>query len=151
MLISINQQPKFMKMQNITRNAVIVVMMILSVSAYANCKLTVKTMYAELVRQGIAHPKIVLAQSILETGWYKSRQCKVNHNCFGLYNAKQRRYAKFKSWQHSVTVYKTDVQYKYNKHKHKTYYDFLHKIGYAADRNYITKLKRIVALIEQSL
>lgn len=122
-----------------------------SANANVNGELTVKSMYAELVKQGIAHPKIVLAQSILETGWYKSRQCKVNHNCFGLYNSKQKRYARFKSWRHSVIVYKTDVQYKYDKSKHKTYYDFLHKIGYASDKNYITKLKRIVALIEQIL
>ena len=116
-----------------------------------NNQLTLQSMYAELIRQGIAHPKIVLAQSILETGWYKSRQCKVNNNCFGLYNSKQKRYAKFKSWRHSVTVYKTDVQYKYDKAKHKTYYDFLRAIGYASDKNYIAKLKRLAVLIEQIL
>lgn len=48
------------------------------------------------------------------------------------------------SWEESVKAYKDYVQYKY---KGGNYYDFLNKIGYAEDGNYVTK----VMSLEKSL
>ena len=107
--------------------------------------LTAKYPTKELVYQyakhyGIKHPKIVVAQSILETGHYKSKLCKQHNNLFGLYDSKNRRFYKFKTWQESVRAYKQKVQYKY---KSGDYYAFLKRINYAEDPKYITKLKRL--------
>lgn len=34
--------------------------------------LTIPNLYAEIIRNGILYPKVVLAQAILETGWFRS-------------------------------------------------------------------------------
>ena len=41
--------------------------------------LTIPNLYREIIRNGIRHPKIVLAQAILETGWFRSPLCR-NYN-----------------------------------------------------------------------
>jgi flagellum-specific peptidoglycan hydrolase FlgJ len=120
-------------------------------SKHAVAELNIVNMYAELRKQGIQHPKIVLAQSILETGWYTSYNCKNYNNCFGLYDSSKGRYMHFKSWQSSVKIYKEQVQCKYNKSKHRTYYDFLAKAGYAEDKAYIAKLKELAGTIDDML
>lgn len=91
----------------------------------------------ELVRQGIPHPHIVLAQARLETGNFKSRRCKVDHNLFGIKHGK--RYARYARWQDSVTDYKQRISSRY---KGGDYYAFLRRIGYASDPMYTTKLKK---------
>ena len=48
-------------------------------------ELTIPNLYAEIIRNGIRHPKIVLAQAILETGWFTSPVCRNKHNLFGLH------------------------------------------------------------------
>ena len=51
---------------------------------------TSKEVLAELKKQHILFPKIVLAQSILETGWYKCENCSMDqNNLFGLWNHKK--------------------------------------------------------------
>lgn len=50
--------------------------------------LTIPNLYQEIIRNGIRHPKIVLAQAILETGWFRSPLCRNRHNLFGLTNPK---------------------------------------------------------------
>ena len=57
--------------------------------------LTIPNLYQEIIRNGIKHPKIVLAQAILETGWFRSPLCRNRHNLFGLTNPKTRKYYKF--------------------------------------------------------
>lgn len=49
-------------------------------------ELTLPNLLAEIRRNGIRHPKIVLAQAILETGWFRSSVCRNKHNLFGLTN-----------------------------------------------------------------
>lgn len=44
------------------------------------------------------------------------------------------------SWEESVKAYRDYVQYKYKKGN---YYDFLNRIGYAEDKEYIGKVRRI--------
>ncbi len=47
----------------------------------------------ELKKQDVKFPKIVLAQSILETGWYKCKNCSKDvNNLYGLYNYKNKEY-----------------------------------------------------------
>ena len=94
---------------------------------------------AELIKQEIQHPEIVLAQAKLETGNYTSVLCKKHGNLFGLNSSKG--YRKYTNWKESVTAYKKLIQSKY---KGGDYYAFLCRIRYASDKNYISKLKKIV-------
>lgn len=89
---------------------------------------------------GLAHPEIVAAQSVLETGHYRSELCVSNHNLFGLYDAKRNCYRKYSCWQESVKAYKQLVGRKYVKGD---YYVFLKKIKYAEDPFYCQKVKRV--------
>jgi flagellum-specific peptidoglycan hydrolase FlgJ len=104
----------------------------------------------ELVKEAceyynIQYPEIVVAQSILETGYYRSKNCKVNNNLFGLYNSNKKDYYKFNHWTESVEAYYTLVQYRY---KEGDYYNWLQTIGYAEDSLYINKVKEIVKRYE---
>lgn len=87
---------------------------------------------------GLKHDTIILTQAKLETGNYKSYQCQVNNNLFGLYNSAKMEYYKFNHWSESVEAYKKWIQYRY---KDGDYYMWLQTIGYAEDSNYISKLK----------
>ena len=46
--------------------------------------LNMDRLYATLQKYGIRYPKIVLAQAILETGYFTSRVCLDKNNLFGL-------------------------------------------------------------------
>jgi len=99
----------------------------------------------ELKKQNVKHPEIVLAQSILETGWYKCKSCsRDQNNLFGLYNSKTHQYFSYNKWEDSIGGYLRGIQYRYNTNIHKNYYEFLTNIGYAEDPDYINKLKLIV-------
>lgn len=105
----------------------------------------VDSITAEAVKQaceyyGLTETSIVTAQSILETGYYRSYQCRVNNNLFGLYNSYTRDYFKFNHWTESVKAYYDLVQYRY---KDGDYYAWLEHIGYAGDTLYVQKLKYI--------
>ena len=98
---------------------------------------TIQEVKAEIIRQGLPHPEIVLAQARLETGNFKSMRCKVDHNIFGIKHGKK--YATYKRWQDCVTDYKKRISSRY---KGGDYYEFLRRIGYARDPKYIQKLKQ---------
>lgn len=93
----------------------------------------------ELIRQGVQHPEIVLAQAQLETGFYRSDACKKYNNLFGLRH--KNGYYKFNNWQESVTAYRDYVQYKY---RGGDYFAFLEKIGYAEEPKYIQYVKSLI-------
>ena len=97
-------------------------------------ELTIPNLYKEIIRNGILYPKIVLAQAILETGWFRSSVCRNKHNLFGLTNPRTGKYYEFNHWTESVRAYYTKVQYKY---KGGNYLLWLDEIGYAEDSNYI--------------
>lgn len=103
--------------------------------------LTIPNLYQEIIRNGIQHPRIVLAQAILETGWFRSSLCRNRHNLFGLTNPKTGKYYEFNHWTESVRAYYTKVQYKY---KGGNYLLWLHKIGYAEDPKYIREVSQIL-------
>ena len=98
---------------------------------------TIAQVKAEIIRQGLPHPEIVLAQARLETGNFTSKQCKTKHNLFGIKHG--RRYASYSHWKESVADYKKRISSRY---KGGDYYAFLKRIGYARDKLYIHKLKQ---------
>ena len=93
----------------------------------------------ELKKQKIPHAKIVLAQSKLETGGYKSKLCKTHNNIFGL--KKGNSYRRYNSYIACITDYKKRISSKY---KGGDYYKFLTELGYAEDPEYTQKLKDMV-------
>ena len=104
-------------------------------------KPTRKLVLKELRRLGVKHPRIVLAQSVLETGHYKSAVCKTHNNLFG-FRVKSG-YLKFKDWKECCAYYKRWQDRHYNPNEHQSYYGFLREIGYAEDPEYIVKVKTI--------
>ncbi len=103
--------------------------------------LTIPNLYEEIRRNGILYPKVVLAQAILETGWFRSPVCLDKHNLFGLTNPRTGKYYEFEHWTESVRAYYTKVQYKY---KGGNYLLWLRDIRYAEDPRYIQSLWRIL-------
>ena len=104
-------------------------------------ELTIPNLYKEIIRNGILYPKIVLAQAILETGWFRSSVCRSKHNLFGLTNPRTGKYYEFNHWTESVRAYYTKVQYKY---KGGNYLLWLDEIGYAEDPRYVYEIIKIL-------
>ncbi|MFR3277081.1 MAG: glucosaminidase domain-containing protein [Phocaeicola coprophilus] len=104
-------------------------------------ELTIPNLYQEIIRNGIRHPRIVLAQAILETGWFRSPLCRNRHNLFGLTNPKTGKYYEFNHWTESVRAYYTKVQYKY---KGGNYLLWLRNIGYAEDPRYVREVIKVL-------
>ena len=115
-----------------TTSTILALMLVVAVQGQ-----TREQVLAEIKRQGIPHPTIVLAQARLETGNFKSDRCRRDHNLFGM--KRGRRYAKYGHWRDSVRDYKQRISARY---KGGDYYAFLKRIGYAADPNYERKLKK---------
>lgn len=104
-------------------------------------ELTIPNLLAEIKRNNIKYPKIVLAQAILETGWFRSQVCRNKHNLFGLTNPRTGNYYEFDHWTESVRAYYTKVQYRY---KGGNYLLWLKKIGYAEDPGYIRAIIKVL-------
>ncbi len=111
--------------------------LLLLLTPFACSAQTVEQVRQELIRQGLPHHQIVLAQARLETGNFTSHNCRVRHNLFGIkHNGK---YATYSRWQQSISDYKKRISSRY---KGGSYYDFLVRIKYARDSRYIAKLKQ---------
>ena len=93
-----------------------------------------------LLRKNVKEPYIVLSQAKIETGNYTSRLCSQGNNLFGI--KLNGRYAHFKSIDECIDRYLDKIQYKYREGK-ETYYDFLKRIGYATNPNYIKIVRRV--------
>ena len=106
--------------------------------------LTIPNLIAEIEKNGIKYPKIVLSQAILETGWFKSPVCRNKHNLFGLTNPRTGKYYEFNHWTESVKAYYTKVQYRY---KGGNYLLWLKKIGYAEDPGYIRAVISVLKML----
>ena len=107
-------------------------------------ELTIPNLYKEIIRNGILYPKIVLAQAILETGWFRSSVCRNKHNLFGLTNPRTGKYYEVNHWTESVRAYYTKVQYKY---KGGNYLLWLDELGYAEDPNYLVEIISILKML----
>lgn len=107
-------------------------------------ELTIPNLYAEIIRNGIRHPKIVLAQAILETRWFTSPVCRNKHNLFGLTNPRTGKYFEFGHWTESVRAYYTKVQYRY---KEGNYLLWLRDIGCAENPNYIREVIGVLRML----
>ena len=90
----------------------------------------------------IAFPEKVMAQAKLESGNFKSNICLCYNNLFGLYDSSSGDYYRFTTWQESVKFYKIKIQSKLKKGE--DYYEFLERIGYAEDNNYIDKIEDVL-------
>lgn len=102
--------------------------------------LNIGNLASVLEKHGVSHPRIVIAQALLETGYFTSRVCLEKNNLFGLRRPKDGSYYEFDNWEESVKAYRDYVQYKY---KGGDYYQFLQRIGYAEDPDYVTKVRQI--------
>jgi len=97
---------------------------------------------------GIKHAEIVTAQSVLETGHYKCKDCSLDHsNIFGFRYKKK--YLEFNTWQESCEYY---LRWQTKRYKGGNYYEFLQCVQkrtngdctpYATSKTYINKLKKI--------
>jgi uncharacterized FlgJ-related protein len=101
----------------------------------------------------IKFPHIVLAQSQIESGHYKSRIFKENNNIFGMKQARQRptvskgtenNHAYYENWKQSVQDYAM-YQAKYLS-RLRTENEYLSYLGqsYAEDPNYVSKIRHII-------
>lgn len=104
--------------------------------------LTVSNVMSVMDEVGISNQIIVLAQSLLETGFYTSNVCKTYNNLFGLYDSRKHDYYRFERWEDSVVGYQKFIQYRY---KGGNYFSFLKRIGYAEDPKYTGKVYKIAS------
>lgn len=104
-------------------------------------ELTIPNLLAEIKKNNIKYPKIVLAQAILETGWFKSSVCRNKNNLFGLTNPRTKTYYEFDHWTDSVKAYYEKVQKRY---KGGNYLLWLDKIGYAEEKTYVRAIIRVL-------
>lgn len=98
-------------------------------------------LYLALVHYEVKYPKVVLAQAKLESGNYTSNHCVYGNNFLGLYNSKKRKYFKFDHWTDCIEGYKSMIEYKLRDGE--DYYQFLKRIGYASNPNYVKQVKQI--------
>ena len=103
-------------------------------------ELNLHNLMLAMKKYDVKFPKVVMAQGILETGYFTSHVCLEYNNLFGLRRPSDGSYYRFDSWEESVKAYRDYVQYKY---KGGDYYAFLRSIGYAEDPYYVSRVKSI--------
>lgn len=103
-------------------------------------------LYLALVHYEVKYPKAVLAQAKLESANFQSSLFKRHNNFLGLYNSRKREYFKFKHWTECILAYKNMVEYKLREGE--DYYQFLDRIGYAENPDYVRIVKQIENNIE---
>lgn len=85
------------------------------------------------------YPDIVLAQAKLESGNFTSNRF-IKYNALFGFQKSESNIIKYKSWKESVIHYKC---WQMNRlREDENYYNFLIRVKYAADTNYINKLKQ---------
>lgn len=119
---------------------------------------TPENLGAEMKRIGVKYPDIAIAQSMLETGHFKSGIFLDNNNLFGMKDPKvrptlsmgeNRGHAKFKTWQDSVKDYK--MWQDFNKVNQLSKDEFLKKLNRiycippeCGQSNYAKKIKSLL-------
>lgn len=105
------------------------------------------------------HKDIVLAQAILETGWFKSKNFMNNNNLFGMKQPHTRMttsdtsydgYAHYNSWQQSIIDYyilQSTTESVYPRSREQ-YYHYLDKTYSEVGRSYSSQLKDIIKRLD---
>lgn len=105
----------------------------------------------ELYRYGVKFQSIVLAQMMLETGYFTSYNCRVRKNLTGMKGGEKtadnpQGYKIYKNWVYSVRGYLRWQRRHWNGEQ--DYYQFLDDMGYfESTNNYLGKLKDIESKI----
>ena len=84
---------------------------------------------------------VVLAQSVLETGWFTSPIWLNKNNILGLYDSSKNTYYEFNHWTDCILAYKKWIYNKYPSYVDYGYIDYLIKLPYATDKDYKNKLE----------
>ena len=111
------------------------------VCLFGSGQISQEKVYKCLIEHGVKHPKIVLGQSLLETGYYRCRNCSMDKNNLFGYGWDGKSYYSYNNWVESVANY---ARWQKKHYKSGDYYEFLKRIGYATSENYINDLKWIV-------
>ena len=116
-------------------------------------KFTQEKFIEELKRLNVKFPHIVMAQSIIETGHWKSKIFKENHNLFGMKQANvrintasgtQNNHAYYETWMESVYDYAFyQCRYLGNINSEAEYYAYLGS-NYAEASDYVQVVKATV-------
>ena len=129
----------------VIRKFILVIMLFVCNLLYANDsiqyevpELNEKNVLIQIKKHEIPHPHIVLAQSKLESGNYKSKLTKTHNNIFGI--KRGNKYKKYKNYIECIADYKRLISSRY---KGGDYYEFLDKIKYA-EKSYTKILKKLV-------
>ena len=104
------------------------------------------------------HKDIIVAQAILETGWFKSKNCVYNNNLFGMRRAYTRMttsdttlngYAHYTNWRQSVIDYYLlqSTRESIIPTSRAQYFHYLDKVYSEVGRNYSDQLKDILSRI----
>ena len=127
-------------------------LIVLNVQAEKN-KFTKEKFIDELKRLNIKYPHIVMAQSIIETGHWKSKIFKENHNLFGMREASvrintasgtQNNHAYYDTWMESIYDYAFyQCRYLGGLRTEAEYYAYL-GANYAEDPDYVNVVKGVV-------
>ena len=106
------------------------------------------------------HKDIIVAQAILETGWFKSKNCVNNNNMFGMKRSYSRAttsdtaigtYAHYPNWQQSVIDYyllQATTQSVNPTHSRDQYYSYLDRIYSEMGSSYSSQLKDIIVRLD---
>lgn len=111
--------------------------------------LNIENLRKEIRKNGIKFEDIVVAQSLIETGYFRSRVCRELNNLFGLTNPRTGKYYEFNHWTESVKAYYTKVQYRYSQKNMKIkpdvdYLLWLRDLPYAEDKGYIRAIIKML-------
>ena len=111
------------------------------------------SVYAEILRLNLEHPKIVYAQAVLETGYFTSELFESNNNMFGMRKSGSRvttsnkikeGYKWYPNWRESLLDYAFLQSSFYRRKTKEEYFSKLSR-SYAEDPKYTAKLKKIIA------
>lgn len=100
--------------------------------------MTKETVYQEILDNNIQFPQVVLAQSIVETGYFSSKVCREYNNLFGFFDGQK--YLKFDNWRESVKYY---AAWQKKNYTGGSYFKFLEELPYAQDSNYVELIKKV--------
>lgn len=119
----------------------------------SNSKFSEEKLIDELKRLNVRFPHIVMAQSIVETGHWKSEVFMENHNLFGMKEAKRRvntalgtnlNHAYYKNWQESLYDYAFyQCRYLSKIRTEDEYFSYLAE-SYAESPSYVSALRTII-------